>query len=312
MPPAATWTSRWSDVAYADMLDSRAIGERYAPTPRRWAAPCWQPAQRPPVVGSTDMGNVSYVVPVHPPDDPGGAAERAHPHAGLRRLRRRARGRPRSSTAPRRWRSRWPGWIDRSAVPERRSARRAADARGDRPIAHHARASRCRPAAAARRRRRSASPVAEARLGAPGQRCRRPSCVAWARCHPSVPCSPAGLPARPPDDCLRQRGVHPRRGRRPEAVLHQPRRAGVALVNLPEVVKGALFARYSRSPKSLRRLFLDEFVGDLDIAGDASVDATVGLQRAEELYDRVFFEYGDDSVAQLGGCTWPASRPPTS
>jgi hypothetical protein len=32
------------------------------------------------------------------------------------------------------------------------------------------------------------------------------------------------------------------------------------LVNLPEVVKGALFARYSRSPKSLRRLFLDEFL----------------------------------------------------
>jgi thymidylate synthase ThyX len=74
-----------------------------------------------------------------------------------------------------------------------------------------------------------------------------------------------------------------------------------ALVNLPEVVKGALFARYSRSPKSLRRLFLDEFVGDLDISGDASVDATVGLSRAEELYDRVFFDYGDDSVAQLGG-----------
>jgi thymidylate synthase ThyX len=74
-----------------------------------------------------------------------------------------------------------------------------------------------------------------------------------------------------------------------------------ALVNLPEVVKGALFARYSRSAKSLRRLFLDEFVGDLDIAGDLSVDATVGLRRAEELYDKVFFEYGDDSVAQLGG-----------
>jgi thymidylate synthase ThyX len=74
-----------------------------------------------------------------------------------------------------------------------------------------------------------------------------------------------------------------------------------ALVNLPEVVKGALFARYSRSPKSLRRLFLDEFVGDLDISGDASIDATIGLRRAEELYDRVFLEYGDDSVAQLGG-----------
>ncbi len=74
-----------------------------------------------------------------------------------------------------------------------------------------------------------------------------------------------------------------------------------ALVNLPEVVKGALFARYSRSPKSLRRLFLDEFVGDLDISGDITVDATVGLARAEELYEKVFFEYGDDSVAQLGG-----------
>jgi len=74
-----------------------------------------------------------------------------------------------------------------------------------------------------------------------------------------------------------------------------------ALVNLPEVVKGALFARYSRSPKSLRRLFLDEFVGELDISGDATVDATVGLKRAEDLYEKVFFEYGDDSVAQLGG-----------
>ena len=74
-----------------------------------------------------------------------------------------------------------------------------------------------------------------------------------------------------------------------------------ALTNLPEVVKGALFARYSRSDKSLRRLFLDEFVGDLDLTGDLTVDATVGLQRAEELYARVFFEYGDDSVAQLGG-----------
>jgi len=74
-----------------------------------------------------------------------------------------------------------------------------------------------------------------------------------------------------------------------------------ALVNLPEIVKGALFARYSRSAKSLRRLFLDEFVGELDVSGDKSIDATVGLVRAEQLYDRVFFEYGDDSVAQLGG-----------
>jgi thymidylate synthase ThyX len=66
-------------------------------------------------------------------------------------------------------------------------------------------------------------------------------------------------------------------------------------------VKGALFARYSRSSKSLRRLFLDEFVGDLDLTGDASIDATVGLDRADDLYQKIFVEYGDDSVAQLGG-----------
>src|SRR5665213_1646853 len=74
-----------------------------------------------------------------------------------------------------------------------------------------------------------------------------------------------------------------------------------ALVNLPEVVKGALFARYSRSSKSLRRLFLDEFVHDLELTGDVGIDATVGLDRADELYQKIFIEYGDDSVAQLGG-----------
>jgi thymidylate synthase ThyX len=71
-----------------------------------------------------------------------------------------------------------------------------------------------------------------------------------------------------------------------------------ALRNLPEVVKGALFARYSRSPKSLRRLFLDEFLDHVPTVAEA---AEVGLQRADQLYARVFDEYGDDSVAQLGG-----------
>ena len=73
-----------------------------------------------------------------------------------------------------------------------------------------------------------------------------------------------------------------------------------ALTGLPEVVKGALFARYSRSPKSLRRLFLDEFAGDVE-PGEASAGGAVGVTRAEALYERVFVEYGDDSVAQLGG-----------
>ena len=71
-----------------------------------------------------------------------------------------------------------------------------------------------------------------------------------------------------------------------------------ALHNLPEVVKGALFARYSRSAKSLRRLFLDEF---LDQVAEHSRAAQVGIERADKLYERVFDEYGDDSVAQLGG-----------
>jgi thymidylate synthase ThyX len=72
-----------------------------------------------------------------------------------------------------------------------------------------------------------------------------------------------------------------------------------ALVNLPEVVKGALFARYSRSPKSLRRLFLDEFAEGQAIPAAAA--EAVGVERAEKLYLRVFLEYGDDSVAPLGG-----------
>jgi thymidylate synthase ThyX len=80
-----------------------------------------------------------------------------------------------------------------------------------------------------------------------------------------------------------------------------------AIVNLPEVVKGALFARYSRSPKSLRRLFLDEFVSKPDLGVSAiaeHLDAEgegVNVRRAAELYDRMFMDYGDDSVAQLGG-----------
>src|SRR3989449_5268006 len=72
-----------------------------------------------------------------------------------------------------------------------------------------------------------------------------------------------------------------------------------ALTNLPETVKGALFARYPRSAKSLRRLFLDEFLGQVQSA--APVEARgVGTERADKLYAKVLNEYGDDSVAQLG------------
>ena len=80
-----------------------------------------------------------------------------------------------------------------------------------------------------------------------------------------------------------------------------PDRPVFVLTNLPEVVKGALFARYSRSAKSVRRLFLDEFLRDASGADSREAGGGPGHERAERLYRRVFDEYGDDSVAQLGG-----------
>jgi thymidylate synthase ThyX len=83
-----------------------------------------------------------------------------------------------------------------------------------------------------------------------------------------------------------------------------------ALVNLPETVKGALFARYSRYQGTLRRLFLDEFADDVAGATAATWDGAEG-ERAAQLYERIFLGYGDDSVAQLGGahvaCEWTSN-----
>jgi thymidylate synthase ThyX len=85
------------------------------------------------------------------------------------------------------------------------------------------------------------------------------------------------------------------------------------LRNLPEVVKGALFSRYSRSDKGLRRILLDEFINtsEADFAGIVggvgdrstghSTDQLVAIQQAEAFYDRILIGYGDDSVAELGG-----------
>lgn len=79
-------------------------------------------------------------------------------------------------------------------------------------------------------------------------------------------------------------------------------------LRLPQEVAGALFSRYSRSSKSLRRTFLDEFLGDSEIAladllgGTAQAsDQSAALKKARAFYDRVLVGYGDDSVAQLGG-----------
>jgi thymidylate synthase ThyX len=78
------------------------------------------------------------------------------------------------------------------------------------------------------------------------------------------------------------------------------------LVNLPETVKGAMFARYSRYPGTVRRLFLEEFAADVP-TGERPFDGVEG-ERAAGLYERVFIGYGDDSIGQVGGahlaCEW--------
>ena len=82
-----------------------------------------------------------------------------------------------------------------------------------------------------------------------------------------------------------------------------------ALRNLPETVKGAMFARYSRWGGTLRRLYLDEFAGEME-AGVRPFDGEEG-KRAAGLYERVFIGYGDDSIAQVGGahlaCEWTSN-----
>src|SRR5215813_10328144 len=79
-------------------------------------------------------------------------------------------------------------------------------------------------------------------------------------------------------------------------------------LKLPQEIAGALFSRYSRSTKSLRRIFADEFLGNSDLLLDqlpggssSSTEQSAALKKAREFYDRVLVGYGDDSVAQLGG-----------
>jgi thymidylate synthase ThyX len=79
-------------------------------------------------------------------------------------------------------------------------------------------------------------------------------------------------------------------------------------LKLPQEVAGALFSRYSRSTKSLRLTFLDEFLGDSELglkdllgAQTTASDDSAALKKARAFYERVLVGYGDDSVAQLGG-----------
>src|SRR4030081_212643 len=90
-----------------------------------------------------------------------------------------------------------------------------------------------------------------------------------------------------------------------------------ALRNLPEVVKGALFSRYSRTEKSLRRVLLEEFINEPDSGFEALAgkptegDDMVAVHRAEEFYERVLVGYGDDSVAELAGAHVAVERTST-
>jgi thymidylate synthase ThyX len=59
-----------------------------------------------------------------------------------------------------------------------------------------------------------------------------------------------------------------------------------AITTPKQVDRGALMSRYSRTDKTMRRVFLDEFANNPG--------------RGEEFYRRVLLDYGDDSVAELG------------
>ncbi|NNM42712.1 MAG: hypothetical protein HKM07_00010 [Chlamydiae bacterium] len=88
-----------------------------------------------------------------------------------------------------------------------------------------------------------------------------------------------------------------------------------ALRNLPEVIKGALFSRYSRSSLGLRSLLLKEFILNEETAFSSIVghfesrdhsqveveDQLVAIKKAQNFFDRILDGYGDDSIGELGG-----------
>lgn len=85
-----------------------------------------------------------------------------------------------------------------------------------------------------------------------------------------------------------------------------------ALRNLPEVIKGALFSRYSRSSLGLRSLLLKEFILNEETAFDSIVgnntsseedlsNQQTAIKKAQSFYDRILDGYGDDSIGELGG-----------
>ena len=87
-----------------------------------------------------------------------------------------------------------------------------------------------------------------------------------------------------------------------------------ALRNLPEVIKGALFSKYSRSSLGLKALLLKDFIQNEEtafgsIAGSNGQEIeegkqekqSVAIKKAQNFYDRILDGYGDDSIGELGG-----------
>ena len=81
------------------------------------------------------------------------------------------------------------------------------------------------------------------------------------------------------------------------------------LRNLPEVIKGALFSRYSRSNLGLRSLLLKDFILNEESAFHSLLEKPEGeaekqlvaMKKAQNFYDRILDGYGDDSIGELGG-----------
>lgn len=84
-----------------------------------------------------------------------------------------------------------------------------------------------------------------------------------------------------------------------------------AMRNLPEVIKGALFSRYSRSSLGLRSLLLKDFILNEETAFSSIIGASAeqvdtddqmtAIKKAQNFYDRILDGYGDDSIGELGG-----------
>ena len=88
-------------------------------------------------------------------------------------------------------------------------------------------------------------------------------------------------------------------------------RSVFVLTNLPEVIKGALFSRYSRSTPGLRTLLLRDFIQEKESRfsdmqtgsnqSDAANKTELAIESAQKFYDRILDGYGDDSIGELGG-----------